>query len=174
MSVIFSHRVLAVEIRAGRLGYTVFETPSKLRDFGAAWFDSNVTARSRIARLLRLNRPAMLVLRGFSKRYRQKSRQRRAVMRIASQEARKLTIPVTRINEETLRSHFERHSCRDKYDMARRLTVQFPEIAWRLPVRPKFYEPEPRSMLYFDSIALATTYVEFIIENGGILSPASK
>jgi len=55
MSTTQPNRILAVEIRAGRLGYAVLETPNQLRDFGAAWFDAPVAARSRVARLLRLD-----------------------------------------------------------------------------------------------------------------------
>jgi len=165
MSTTQPNRILAVEIRAGRLGYAIVETPDNLRDFGAAWFDSNVAARSRMARLLRLGRPTVLVLRGASARYARRSRKRRAVVQIASQEARKLTIPITRIREPAFKSYFERHSCRDKYDMARLLAGRFPEMAWRLPERPKFYEPEPRPMLYFDSVALAAAYLELTNSN---------
>jgi|SRR5579872_5481641 len=152
-------RILAVEIRAGRLGYAFIETPKTLRDFGAAWFDSSVAARSRIANLLGLFQPSVLVLRGASKRYERRSRKRNAIAEIASQEARKLAIPTTRIRERAFKSYFERRACRDKYDIACLLVGRFPEIAWRLPERPKFYEPEPRAMLYFDSIALAAAYL---------------
>ena len=160
MSTTQPKRILAVEIRAARLGYAVFETPKTLRDFGAAWFDSNMAARSRIARLLRLCRPTVLVLRGASRRYIRRSRARRAVVQIAGQEARKLAIPITRITEQEFKSYFARQACRDKYDVARLLAGRFPETAWRLPERPKFFEPEPRAILYFDSIALAAAYLE--------------
>jgi hypothetical protein len=46
---------------------------------------------------------------------------------------------------------------------------------------PKFYDPEPRSMLSFDSIALGITHLELTrkaeskpIDGDAILSPASK
>jgi hypothetical protein len=82
------------------------------------------------------------------------------VVQIARQEARKLAIPITRLTEQAAKSYFARHACRDKYDVARLLAGRFTEIAWRRPERPKFYEPEPRAMLYFDSIALAAAYLE--------------
>jgi hypothetical protein len=158
-------RMLAVEIRAGRLGYAVFETPKYLRDFGAAWFDFPAAAGSRIARFLDLYRPSVLVLRTGSGRYPRNMRIRKAVARIAIDEARKLAIPVARVSELEFRSYFERHSCRDKYDMASVLAKSFPELSSRLPSRPKFYDPEPRPMLYFDSIALGVLYLELTWEN---------
>jgi hypothetical protein len=161
-----SHRILAVEFRAGRLGYAVLESPLRLNDFGAACVLSLASARSRIARLLRIWRPTILVLRGTSFRYRFISRQRRPVVRVALDEARKAGIPVARFTEEGFNAFFERHSCSDKYEMAEYIAASIPEMAWRLPPRPKMYDPEPRTILYFDSISLAFAYLELGGEKG--------
>jgi hypothetical protein len=162
MSTTQHSRILAVEIRAARLGYAIFETPKHLRDFGCAWFDCPAIARSRIAHFLQFYRPSVLVLRGGSARYPRNMRKRKAVARIARDEARKLAIPSARVSEVEFSSSFEQYSCRDKYDVAAVLVAWFPDLAWRLPARPKFYDPEPRSMLYFDSIALGIAYLELI------------
>jgi hypothetical protein len=181
MSTKQSSRILAVEIRAGRLGYAVLETSGHLRDFGAAWFESRAAARARIARMLRLYRPSLLVLRGGIARYPRNSRGRRAVARILRDEARKGAIDVVLMSEAAFNGFFKQYSCRDKYDVAAVLTTWLPTLAWRLPARPKFYDPEPRSMLYFDSIALGVAYLELTGRKkqtpgsgDGILSPASK
>jgi hypothetical protein len=152
------NRILTVEIRADRAGYAVFEKPMQLIDFGASWFGSPATARCRFARLLTLHLPSVLVLRNASPRYRQKLR--RSLERIACDEARKLGIYVARIPERSFRSYCERQSCRTKYDVARLLGKFFPEIAWRVPLGRKSYQPEPRSMLYFDSIAVGVAFLE--------------
>jgi hypothetical protein len=175
------NRILAVEIRAARLGYAVFETPKRLCDFGAAWFETSGAARLRIARLLELCRPSILVLRGGIMRYPRNMRKRRRIARIACDEAKKFGIPIARIAEQDLAAYFERHSCRDKYDVAAAVAARFPDLAWRVPSRPKFYDPEPRSILYFDSIALGMAYLDLTSKlerrhtgQHGILSPASK
>jgi hypothetical protein len=181
MSPIQTNRILAVEIRTARLGYAVLETSEYLQDFGAAWFNSPMAARSRMARLLRFYRPSVLVLRGGSARYPRNMRKRRVVARVARDEARKLDVPNARVSELEFSSFFKQYSCRDKYDTGAVLVGCFPELAWRLPSRPKFYDPEPRSMLYFDSIGLGIAYLEFSSKElrkhiGGdeIFSPASK
>jgi DNA-binding XRE family transcriptional regulator len=168
------NRILAVEIRSARLGYAVFETPRYLRDFGAAWFDSPAIARSRIARFLHFYRPSVLVLRGGNARYPRNMRMRRAAGRIARDEARKLAIPNVRVSEVEFSSVFEQYSCRDKYDVATVLVGWFPDLAWRLPPRPKFYDPEPRSMLYFDSIALGIAYLDLQAKPNGSTSTAME
>ena len=45
-------------------------------------------------------------------------------------------------------------------DVARLLGKFFPEIAWRVPLGRKCYQPEPRSMLYFDSVAVGVAFLE--------------
>jgi hypothetical protein len=181
MSTTQHNRILAVEIRAARLGYAVLETPRQLCDFGAAWFDSPGAARIRIARLLGLSHPSVLVLRGGIMRYPRNMRKRKLVARIARDEARKLAIPVAHVSEPAFNSFFAQYSCRDKYNVATVLVASFPELAWRVPSRPKFYDPEPRSILYFDSIALGIAYMDLTNEgehkhigDKGVLSPASK
>ena len=172
-------RILAVEIRAARLGYAMFETHEHLRDFGTKSFDSAETARLRLSSLLLLFRPSILVLSGAGTRYPRDMPSRKVIVRIAKGEAKKLSIPVDRVSEKIFKSFFENYSCRNKYEVAAVLAGWFPELEWRVPRTPKFYEPEPRSMLYFDSIALGVAYQKY--KSGktrtcgdGILSPASK
>jgi hypothetical protein len=119
----------------------------------------------RISGFLTAFRPSVLVLRGAS-RYR--SRLWRSVTRSAHREAGKRSIPVARVAQREVTEFFNRQSCRNKYDIAALVAAWFPEIAWRLPPRRKFYEPEPRAMLYFDSIALATAYIRLADEKDHI------
>ncbi len=92
------NRILAVEIRAARLGYAVLESPNQLRDFGARLFTSPHDARRRVARLLRTYRPSVLVLAGAGARYPRDMQSRKAVARIGKGEAKKLGIPSVRID----------------------------------------------------------------------------
>jgi|SRR5579859_7822912 len=172
-------RILAVEIRALRLGYAVIENSKQLVDFGALLFNSPPEARRRIARLLRTHHPSILVLPGAGARYPRDMQSRRAIARIAKDEAKKLGISSVRVSERDFKSFFGQYSCRNKYDVADILAIWFPELAWRVPPALDFYDPEPRQMLYFDSIALGIAYVGAPGKNewsdtGGILSPASK
>ena len=158
MSTTQSSRILAVEIRASRLGYAAFEI-HHLLDFGAAWFESSATATLRIAGLLRIFRPTVLVLRRVGLRGPRKIALWKSVARSAHSEARKLSIPVAHVTERAFQTYVESNSCRNKYDVAALLATWFPEIAWRLPPRRKFYQPEARAMLYFDAAALGAAYM---------------
>src|ERR1700722_18260939 len=92
-------RILAVEIRAGRIGYALFETPFRLLDFGATWFESSATARLRLKRLLRACRPSMLVLRRRSKAALRRNLSFASVTKLARGEASRSSVAVTQINE---------------------------------------------------------------------------
>jgi hypothetical protein len=155
-----STRILAVEIRAARMGYAVIESPKELKDFGGAWFPYPKAARSRIARLLRLYGPSVLVLASAAARYPRDARVRKLITRIVRDEARKSSVPTIRVTDQEFDTFFNQYSCRDKYDVAAVLARKFPSLAWRVPPPPEFYDPEPRQMLYFDSIALGLVYLE--------------
>jgi len=173
-------RILAVEIRAARLGYAVLESTNRLGDFGAASFAIPSAARQRIARMLRLYRPSVLVLHGAGSRYPRDMRVRKSIARIAKDEAKKASVAMAVVPERGFKSFFHQFHCRDKYDIAATVAVRFPELAWRVPPPLDFYDPEPRQMLYFDSIALAIVYLESPekanpnVADDGVLSPASK
>ena len=171
-----ANRILAVEIRAGRLGYAVFETPNRLLDFGGAWFVSSFQARSRIARLLQIFRPSVIVVGSATARGLRKTPDHRLVVRIVRSEGRKLSISVARVSRRALMAYFKSQSYRNKYDRAVLIATWFPEIAWKLPTRRKFYEPEARAMIYFDATALGAVYMRLAGENNrtdadGTLSP---
>jgi len=179
MSTIRQTRVLAVEIRADRLGYAVFESPEKLLDFGGVWFDSAAAARSRILRLLGRVCPTLIVLRRVRPHGPRRMAAWRSINRIVRNEAKKRSITIGDIADNTLVEYFKRYSCHSKYDVAALLATWFPETAWRLTARRKIYDPEPRAMLYFDSAALAVAYVRLMqeenpLEDTKTLSPASK
>src|SRR6185437_8823707 len=159
MSNILPSRILAVEVRSARFGYALFEKPRRLIDFGATGFDSPVTARLRIRRLLRFSHPTLLVLR---KKDRSKATPAKTIARIIRKEAKGYSVPVRCITDRSFKKYYDSHSRRTKYDRAVLLATVFPEIAWRLPPRRKFYEPEPLAMIYFDSIALGMMDLELM------------
>jgi len=173
-------RILSVEIRAARLGYAVFESAKQLGDFGAASFAAPGAARRRIARLLRLYRPTLLLLHGAGSRYPRDMRVRKSVARIVKDEARKASVPTALVPDRRFKSFFDQFHCLDKYDIAAIIALRFPELTWRVPPPLDFYDPEPPQMLYFDSIALAIVYLESLGQvqtdpaDDGIFSPASK
>jgi hypothetical protein len=173
--------IIAMDIRADRIGYAAFETPGQLLDYGTSRFDSGGTGFARVEFLFRALAPSVLVLR----RPRTRSTRRRPRwmlnLRLIEGEAKKLGIQVMFVAERTLKGHFAALDCRNKFQIAELLGRWFPELARRVPRPRKCYEPEPWAMACFDAIALGAAYFMVMSDDApsirrddGMLSPASK
>ena len=174
-------RTLAIDLRADRIAYALFDASGALLDIGAPRFESPRTARLRAAALLRASRPSMLVLRRLRSRSTRRRRPRwNSALRAIRSEAKWLGVPVAFVTERALKAHFQSYGCRNKFQVAELLAVRFPQIAWKLPRKRKPYEPEPWAICYFEAISLGVAFRALATETSqqsdaeGILSPASK
>jgi hypothetical protein len=157
-------RLLALEIRASRLGFAVLEGSTRLLDWGVRSFgEQNDKLRSvvsdRIGTLLAFHKPAAVVAR--VRKYHS-----------AGQNKRFLTILAT-IRSETMRNSTKffvltRRQARvrfgpngqvTKHDIATSLAKQFEEISWKLPGRRKAYQSEAPAMLVFDALANGVAFL---------------
>ena len=170
-------RVLAVDIRADRIGYAAFETPGHLLDYGTSRFNSGEAGRARVEFLLRALAPFVLVLQRPRARSTRKRQRWDANRRVIEGEAKRLGVPVAFVGERALKLRFAEFNCRNKFQVAALLGEWFPELARHVPQARKCYEPEPWASAYFDAIALGAAYFMRMADaenDGGILSPASK
>lgn len=170
-------RVLAVDIRADRIGYAAFETPGQLLDYGTSRFNRGETGRARVEFLLRALTPSVLVL--LRPRARSTRRCPRWTMnlKVIEGEAKRLGVPVTFVAERALKTLFADLNCRNKFQIGALLGTWFPELARHVPPARKCYEPEPWAIAYFDAIALGAAHFMRMADaenDGGILSPASR
>lgn len=170
-------RVLAVDIRADRIGYAAFETPGQLLDYGTSRFNAEETGRARVEFLLRALAPSVLVLR--RPRTRSTRRHPRWIMnrRVIEGEAKRLGVPVAFVAERALKALFAEFNCRNKFQVAALLGAWFPELARHVPRTRKCYEPEPWTIASFDAIALGAAYFMRMTDtarNGEMLSSASE
>jgi hypothetical protein len=156
----YASRILAVNIRSRRFGYAMFEMPAQFLDCGVSKFGSLRKAESRIAKLLRMFRPSAIVLRKVTARSKRNSRRAKIIIRIIRRQAKRWSIPISFVSERTLKTLFRKHGKNNKYDVAALVAARFPEFAWKVPSRRKFYEPEPWAMTSFDAAALAAAYIE--------------
>jgi hypothetical protein len=160
MRKLYASRILAVNIRSRRFGYAVFEMPARFLDCGVSKFGSFRKAERRVAALFRMFRPSAIVLRKVTARNKRNSQRAKRIARIVRRQANRWSIPVTFVSERTLKAFFRRLGRNNKYDIAALVGNRFPEVAWKLPSRRKFYEPEPWAMTSFDAAALGAAYIE--------------
>ncbi len=166
-------RILAVDIRASRLGYAAFETPGRLLDVGVSRFGSPRSARSRVRTLLKRFRPAVLVLDTGTARG-PRNQRHASIRKAVRSEARRGSVSIAVISGRTLRNFFAHHGKRNKFDIARLLGTWFPQLVRKVPPKRKCYDPEPWIMSSFDAVALGAAYLELNHSDSEVLSPVPQ
>lgn len=153
-------RILALEVRPRRMAYALFETPSKLVDFGVTRFYSFPEGIRRAASWLDRLRPTVLVLRKIERRSSRDRRRTRATMSEIRESVRHASIRISLITERQLQTCLRAHGVRTKHEIASFLAQLYPELAARLPAPRKAWQRENWHMPIFDAVALAITHLE--------------
>jgi hypothetical protein len=151
-------RLLALEIRASRIGFAVFEGPTRLLDWGARSFENDhKTLRSsvsdRIGVLLAFYEPFALVIRG---RICHSTSHKRTLAKIVSAirvESRRHSTRFIVLKTREVRISFVGNGKITKHDLALSVAQQFEELTWKLPRRRKFYQSEAPAMVVFEAVA---------------------
>jgi hypothetical protein len=151
-------RLLAVVIRSGRFGYAAFETPARLLDFGVSRFGSRVEARNRIRSLLKTFQPSSITIDSGGRNPLHK--RRAPIARMIRTESQTKSVQVTVISQRELRTFFRRHGTTNKYDFSVVAAGWYPELAWKLPPKRRFYHPEPWVMTGVDAVILGAAYLD--------------
>lgn len=156
-------RLLALEIRSGKMGFVVFEGPTKLLDWGLKWFGFKKRAlrpivANKINTLLNLHNPSTIVVR---KRNYYPVAENRRFARIVSSiraETRRHSAEFKILTSRQVRLHFDERGGLTKHGIATNLVGQFEELSWKLPHRRKTYESENPKMLIFDAAATGAAF----------------
>lgn len=158
-------RLLALELRASKLGFTVLEIPATLLDWGVRSFgEENEDLKSgvsdRIGILQAFYKPSAIVLR--LRQYHSVSQNERfmaAVTAIRS-EARRTATKFVVLTAGQVTRHFAQRGKVTKHEIATTLARRFEELSWKLPRRRKVYESEAPAMLVFDALANGIAHLE--------------
>jgi len=159
-------RILAVVIRSCRFGYAAFEVTGRLLDYGITGFHSRAEARRRVQGLLKRFHPAILSINAGGTRGPRRKWRMSSVMRMVRRESQRASVRVAVMSARDLRAFFHQHEKTNKYDVALLITSWLPEVAWKFPPRPKFYDPEPWILASFDAIILGEAYLNLTMRCG--------
>jgi hypothetical protein len=151
-------RLLALEVRSRRMGFVVFEGPTRLLDFGIRGYSQptqrlhEVVAR-RMRPLLLRYRPHAVVMR----RDNHYSSQKPARLRIATdairKEAERCGIEFRLMRTKSRKKFFVQVGCDSKHQVAQLIAELFREIAWRAQSRRKAWHSESYHTVIFDAVA---------------------
>jgi hypothetical protein len=151
--------VLAIDPASRGLGYAVFEGPDALIDWGfrnIRRVRKDVRSVEYVEMLLRRYKPDVLVLESFdSDNHVHRSPRVLALLCAFTSAATKRGTRCERISRHAVRAVF---ASSNKYEIARKLAVRFPETKHWCPPPRKIWQSEDTRINIFDALALASTY----------------
>jgi hypothetical protein len=157
-------RLLALEVRASRLGFAVLERPARLLDWGVRSFGEQhgklgSAVSDRIATLLAFHRPSTVVVRIRQFHSAVQNRRFLAIMAAIREETRRHSTKFFVLTTRQVRDCFTPNGQFTKHDIATNHAKQFEELSWKLPDRRKAYQSEAPAMLVFDALANGVAFV---------------
>jgi hypothetical protein len=159
----FPNRLLALEVRTGRLGFAVFEGSTSLLDWGVRTFEKGKrtfepSVRDRLRVLFAFYSPVEIVLRAHTYHLKSHRKAYAAILKATRSEARNHSIKVSVLSARQIRASFAKRGEIFKHEIALTIVRQFPELSWKLPQRRRVYQSERAVMLVFDAAANGITY----------------
>jgi GTPase len=158
-------RILAFDVRRSRFGYALFEGPKRLLDWGASAIAPGsadsvaiATVRKRIAFLLKIGLPTVVVVKQPRRNSRNDASTRASIVKAILREAAACQIPVRFIDREEIQQAFRIFRGSTKDEIAATLVDIFPELLARLPPPRKVWQTEHHAMIVFDAIATGFAY----------------
>jgi hypothetical protein len=149
-------RVLAIDVRASKFSFVVFDGPDRLLDWGQRNFRRGVnavrfSAMVKIARLLDEYSPDVVVLK-------ERPNGGRSDLRKGTLwQAKSRHIPVRTVPWNLVKATLAGDG-RNKYRVASAVASRYPELASRLPAERKIWESEAYQSSLFDAAALGIAY----------------
>jgi hypothetical protein len=153
----FFARILAFEIRSLCFGFTVFEEPSELLEWGVRSFRHGKNAvrvplREKATRLIVDFRPHVIVVN--MPLIKAQAASAVVIKELAQSHRVRLRI----LSRNKIVGTFSGRS-RNKHEIALAIAERYPELASRLPPKRKPWQSEDYRMKMFDAAALGLTYL---------------
>jgi len=169
------HRsLLALDIRAQKLGFAAFAEPSRLlgcgiRKYGGTRQLLRDAVVQRITSLLDFYAPPVVVIRKPHVHSPETSRQVGKVINTIRIEAKRRSINVQIVSASTVKKFFSKSDPATKHEIASALAERFEDIAWKLPKKRKVWQSERHNMLIFDAVATGVAFFgSMLAENESI------
>jgi hypothetical protein len=162
-----AERLLALEVRSGRIGFVVFEGPTRLLDWGVRSC-SHPTRRlqdvvaKRVRSLMFRYKPFAVVMRcenSFSSRTAKRLRISVGAIR---REANRCGVKLRLLKTQPRERFFVQLRCDTKHQVAQLIAELFEELSWKVPPKRKPWHSESYNTVIFD--AAATGLVAFAEE----------
>ena len=156
-------RILAIDLRSQQFGYSVFDGPEHLLDYGGGQLrpggkPGSVIAAKRMRQLIKLFTPSVIVVKRPDRRVTARRPGIRLIANAIRREASRHLIPCRLIARNEIRNVFNPLGAGSKYEIAAVLVRIFPELLSRLPAKRKVGDPEHPRVVVFDAVSVGFAY----------------
>lgn len=153
-------RIVSIHPTTHGFGFTVFESTT-LVDWGNVHIRpaDNDKALERIIELLSWYDPAIVVIEDTDWKGSRRRKRVRALLSEVTRLVRGSSVRLSRISKFDIRASFRTSEKPTKHDIARTITIHYPELEAQLPPPRKIWMSEDERMAIFDSAALALTFI---------------
>jgi hypothetical protein len=156
--------VIALDIRAQKMGFAVFKGPTKLLDWGIRVYGgpkqrARHAVEKRIIPLLESQVLSALVIRKVHVHSPKTVRQLRRIIKTIRMEARRRSISVNVLSAAAVKKFFAQSGVKTKYEIACTLAEWFEDLAWNLPNKKKTWQSERFNMAIFDAVATGVAFI---------------
>jgi hypothetical protein len=160
-------RLLALEARSGKIGFVIFEGPSRLLDWGVLGCAESTgrlgeVVAKRVRPLLFRYRPLAVVMRGDNHYSSRSPARLRVSVRSIKKEARLCEVEFRLVKTKSRKCFFVQVGCSAKHQVVQLIAQLFEEIYWRAQPPRKAWHSESYHTVIFD--AAATGLVAFADE----------
>jgi hypothetical protein len=162
-SKLHEQRILAIDLRSQQFGYSVFDGPESLLDYGGGQLRpggkaGSVLAARRIRQLIKLFTPSVIVVKRPERRVTASRPGIRLIANAIRHEASRHLIQYCLVARNEIREAFRTFRAENKYQIAAVLVQMFPELLSRLPANRETGDSEHPRMVVFDAISVGITH----------------
>ena len=145
-------KVLAIAVATGRVGYVFFDGKNLIDwKMSKKATKSAKEAQIHIKRWIKYFKPDVVVTERIDERCRKGDHAKSIIAAIAkvAEDTDLLDVSVPRLK-----------AFKNKYEEARELVLQFPEMQPQLPKEPRIWQSEPFSTIYFEALTMALLIID--------------
>lgn len=151
-------RLLALEIRSRRIGFAVFEGPSRLLDWGIRSCSHPTRSlrkivAKRVRPLLIRYEPVAVIMRSENQYSSQTAARHRVSVVAITQEARRCGVEFRLLKTEMRKRFFVQRGYDTKYQVAEMIGELFKELSWKAQPQRKAWHSESYHTIIFDAVA---------------------
>lgn len=155
-------RILGLDLSYRSFGFAYLDDdPIRLVDFGIKLYSPDPALRlARILKLIDFYEPDLIVIDDWRTARTTHRESYRRLMIALEAELLDRDLPYTMYAQARVRQLFLPIGAKTKSDVAKALSIRFPELMWRVPPIRKRWLPEDDQMGIFDAIALVLTHLD--------------